>query len=353
MRSEEEFRAFFRTELLPELRSLERRRKEVWRRLKRGDVLTLALVCLVAAVYFRDPRPLLAPVLYALLRMAGPLASLRRDFKREIVGRVIRFCDPSLEYRPSMGMPPDVVRASALFENEYSDQTGEDYVEGLLGGTQFRFSELTLSHKDSARSRQSRTVFRGLFFVADFNKSFHGRTILLPDRAERILGTFGRALQQLSGVGGGHAIELEDSEFERYFVVYATDEVEARYILSPSLMQRIVRFRETSGAQLRIAFVNECVYVAVPLKQDLFALRVGTSFVNEEAVRGWIDQLQFVMGIVEDLDLGTRIWSKGGPTPSVASPNASPTNRLPGQDSLLPHSATLAASDRLTRPKSL
>jgi len=323
VRSEDEFRAFFRTELLPELRGLERRRKEVWRRLKRADVVILALVCLVAAVYFRDPRPLIAPALYAVLRMAGPLANLRRDFKREIVGRVIRFCDPSLEYRPSMGMPPDVVRASALFENEYSEQTGEDYVEGCLGATKFRFSELTLSHKDGGNTRQSRTVFCGLFFVADFNKSFHGRTILLPDRAERMLGTFGRALQQLSKAGGGRAIELEDSEFERYFVVYTTDEVEARYILSPSLMQRIVRFRESSGAKLRIAFVNECVYVAVPLAENLFEPRGGASFVNEEAVRGWIDQLQFVMGIVEDLDLGTRIWSKGGAAPSATGPSAS------------------------------
>jgi hypothetical protein len=93
-------------------------------------------------------------------------------------------------------------------------------------------------------------------------------------------------------------------------------------------MQRIVRFRESSGEKLRIAFVNECVYVAVPLKEHLFELRVGTSFVNEEAVRGWIDQLQFVMGIVEDLDLGTRIWSKGGSASSATGPTEHSGRRI-------------------------
>ena len=38
-------------------------------------------------------------------------------------------------------------------------------------------------------------------------------------------------------------IELEDPEFMEHFRVYSTDQVEARYILSPSMMERLLAFR--------------------------------------------------------------------------------------------------------------
>jgi hypothetical protein len=156
--------------------------------------------------------------------------------------------------------------------------------------------------------------------VADFNRSFRGETILLPDRAERLFGTLGRAFQGLGRVGRGAAlVELEDPELERLFSVYATDPVEARYVLSPSLMERIVRFRKNSGAALRISFVDESVHIAFPLEMDLFEVGLGEAPVDEEKVRGWLGQLGLALGIVEDLDLNTRIWSKDATAPAPAA----------------------------------
>ena len=38
-------------------------------------------------------------------------------------------------------------------------------------------------------------------------------------------------------------VKLEDPEFEKHFVVSGEDQVEARYILSTCLMQRLTDFR--------------------------------------------------------------------------------------------------------------
>ena len=70
-------------------------------------------------------------------------------------------------------------------------------------------------------------------------------TLLYPDTAEKMFGKFGQSLQSLNGKmahGGRDVVKLEDPEFEKEFVVYAHDQVEARYVLSPSLMRRLLEF---------------------------------------------------------------------------------------------------------------
>ncbi|MBK9503984.1 MAG: DUF3137 domain-containing protein [Bacteroidetes bacterium] len=52
-------------------------------------------------------------------------------------------------------------------------------------------------HKTSDRPQREIhyvTIFKGLFFIADFNKHFNGNTYVLSDFGERFLGGFGKML---------------------------------------------------------------------------------------------------------------------------------------------------------------
>jgi len=75
------------------------------------------------------------------------------------------------------------------------------------------------------------TIFSGLFFHSDFHKHFSGRTFVVPDRSEQLLGRWARKLQNLSR--NEPLIEMENTDFERAFAVHSTDPIEARYILTP------------------------------------------------------------------------------------------------------------------------
>ena len=152
-------------------------------------------------------------------------------------------------------------------------------------------------------------VVQGLFFIADFNKKFSGRTFVLPDTAERLFGDAGAFFQSLSK-GRGELVKLEDPEFERMFVVYGDDQVESRYILSTSLMQRIVEFRKKTGRPIYLSFVGTQVFVAVSYRKALFEPRVFTSILHFKSAETYFDDLVLAVGIVEDLNLNTRIWSK-------------------------------------------
>ncbi|MBY0399266.1 DUF3137 domain-containing protein [Myxococcota bacterium] len=138
---------------------------------------------------------------------------------------------------------------------------------------------------------------------------------VLPDKAEKHLGLAARALQSLPGRGLGRLLHLEDPIFEQYFMVYGEDEVEARYVLSPNLMRRLVSFRERNDSGVRMAFIGGSVHVAMPFSADLFHFGKFEEL-DPMVMRSWAFDLAYATGLIEDLDLNTRIWSKesGGAT---------------------------------------
>lgn len=321
MKSQAEFDAFVRAEIEPRLRAIEAERRAFEARRAAQAVPAIwkvvgVAVGLVATIWIGELGPLVAcaavPWAVEIVRKARVPNTVTPLVRREVLARVVGFWDESFRYEPQRAISQEEFEASGLFAGEpFNSYAGEDFVMGRHGSTAFRMSELRVRLVTKRRKRtETRIVFDGLFFVADFNKSFRGRTLVLPDRAERALGSFGRAFQSLAGiVRDTELIELECPEFERAFVVRSTDPVEARYLLSPSLMQRIRAFHENTGSKLRIGFLRGRIYVALPLAQDLFALPSGRPLAVED-VRRWAGELLFAIGIVDEFDLDTRIWSK-------------------------------------------
>ena len=148
-----------------------------------------------------------------------------------------------------------------------------------------------------------------VFFIADFNKHFKSRTLVLPDTAEKLFGKFGQKLQSMS-FSRGKLIKLEDPEFEKEFCVYGNDQVESRYILSMSLMRRILEFKKKWETKIYLSFVDSKVYIAISLNKNLFEPKLFKTIVNYSFIEENITYLLLLIGIVEDLNLNTRIWTK-------------------------------------------
>lgn len=236
------------------------------------------------------------------------------QFKVGVISKIVSFLDPSLQYEPRGSIEQWKFVSSRIFEHNPDRLRGDDHVTGKIGATQVEFSELHAERKEetySSRGRRRRwhTIFKGLFFIADFNKKFYGKTVVLPDTAEKLFGQAGSFLQSLNKARGD-LIKLEDPEFEKMFVVYGDDQVESRYVLSTSLMERIVAFRKKTGRPVYLSFVGSQVFVAVPYRKGLFEPAVFSRLTDFKAVEGYFDDLQLALGIVDDLNLNTRIWSR-------------------------------------------
>ena len=93
-------------------------------------------------------------------------------------------------------------------------------------------------------------------------------------------------------------------------MVYGDDQVESRYILTPSLMRRIVDFKTQTGHILHLSFRHNNVYVAISAARDMFEPRIFRTILNRELIDGYLADMTMAVGIVEELNLNTRIWTK-------------------------------------------
>lgn len=81
---------------------------------------------------------------------------------------------------------------------------------------------------------------KGMLLTVQFPRTFKGETLVLKDKLDRMKGILENfTSSQLSKVS------LEDPQFEAWFTVYSTDQVEARYLLTTALMQRLIDLGES------------------------------------------------------------------------------------------------------------
>ena len=327
MRTLEEFKAFYEQAIRPHLVELDGQRRKVAGALVLSWLVFLGCVVVLFAIGSAyegsDSYPWLGVVgAFALFYIAyfTWMAVTKKkqkfviEFKRLVVDGIVKFVDPGLAYSPDSMISQSVYGESRLFLKSWDRYEGDDYVEGKIGKTSIRFSEVRTQYKVE-RETQNGTkekwhpIFWGLFFKCEFNKSFRGRTFVFPDKAERLLGRFGSFLQSMDK-SHGQLVQLEDVEFEKRFAVHGDDQVEARYVLSTSLMSRLTQFRDKMKQVVCLSFVQSNLYVAISFNKPLFEPRIFRTLVDYKACQAYFDNLQLVVGIVDDLNLNTRIWGE-------------------------------------------
>jgi hypothetical protein len=275
------------------------------------SVIWIPIWFLVGGIHIgKDSISLLIAPIAAVASMSSWFFTrdLRKQFKAHVIRQFIKLIDPSFLYQPDSCIHSSDYKYSGIFQKAYDSYRGDDYVCGQIGDTNLAFSEIETSYKTgSGNSRRTVTIFHGLFAIADFQKNFTGSTYVLPDEAEANLGWIGQQLQGMN-TSHGELIKLEDPEFEKLFVVYGDDQIESRYILSTSLMQRITRFRQKANVKVSIAFRGSKLYVAIHRNRDLFEPSLLTSYLKEGALDCYMEDLELIMGMVDDLNLNVNIW---------------------------------------------
>ncbi|MHC4388458.1 MAG: DUF3137 domain-containing protein, partial [Planctomycetota bacterium] len=265
MKTLDDLRQFYNTTLQADLKVLERKRKAVAEKLA-GTGAVIAILALVILFFISRSMggslfpaimfPLIIGVILFVFIASLLSKGYVREFKATIIHKIITFIDDNLTYASHRFIPKSTFMASEIFKTRPNRYKGDDYVSGKVGATQIEFSELHAEYESgSGKNRSRRTVFKGLFFIADFNKHFVCKTIVLPDTAEKLFGGFGKMFQAWN-VLRGQLIKLEDPEFEKLFVVYGDDQIQARYILSTSLMERIVDFKRKTNRPVYLSFVG-------------------------------------------------------------------------------------------------
>ncbi|MDL2215088.1 DUF3137 domain-containing protein [Dysgonomonas sp. OttesenSCG-928-M03] len=205
-----------------------------------------------------------------------------------------------------------------LFRKDVDRYDGCNLISGILGETDLRFSKLHTEYKietqdDKGRTKTSwHTIFEGILLIADSNKHIQGSTYIFPDTAERALGGVGRWFQEKFGSSGrGEMVYMENSIFEKLYVVYATDPVEARYLLTPAMQEYFIELSDYIGKDLiHASFIDGKLHLALSGSFDLFPFSLKRCLTEAETIKYYTENLLRILKVIEILDLNTRIWGK-------------------------------------------
>ena len=205
-------------------------------------------------------------------------------------------------FTPEEGIKESTFRNCALFTSPDRYHT-EDLIQGRVGKTDFCCAEIHAEERKTRVNSKGQTshywvdIFKGFFFIADFQKDFQGHTTILRN-----------SLFKLSS--SGSRVKLENPDFEKTFDVYSTDQIEARYLLSPSMMERLLALDREFNKNITISFRDSNILIAIPESRNHFEASIWKPMDDLSQLKNDFSMIHALVSIVEDLNLNTRIWSK-------------------------------------------
>lgn len=231
------------------------------------------------------------------------------SFKEQIFKKMIAFINPSFQYVEHGYIGARELHELAIFRDKNYDVTGNDQILGSYNGVPFQYCDLYMSHTPTFRlqNESPEEVFSGQFFMAKFNKTFSTQIVISPKAgiSEYIIGnSFSSNIVKPSG-----KIMLEDPEFTKMFDVYANDQVEARYVLTPATMQNIKDIAHKAKGNLFFFFINNKIIAANNNRINKFETGVTTKL-NPELLVSFYEDLYKQFSIIDDLKLNINIWKQ-------------------------------------------
>jgi hypothetical protein len=277
-------------------------------------IIAAALGLIVYAIMWnrgqQDPRfPIGGAVMLTVLYYFKVRRELAKEYKHVVVRRVVTALGHGLTYSPESRFTRQDFLEMDLFEKRAEQWHAEDEIGGRQNVVTYSILEAHASRTEgSGKNRRKVTIFRGLIIRLDFNKNFRGHTVVVPDAESKILGgLFGESESRRRK----EIVRLENVDFEGLFSVYATDQQEARYILTPKLMELVMEAQALLGANLRLSFHDNSVFVTIPQSTNRFEVNLfGAKITPDSACGELAEVVKLAERLVDTLELETRIWSR-------------------------------------------
>ena len=287
---------------LADLQSLEDERAALQKSVKKAGLIAAVVGTSVGALVARFWDEV-APGVFFGISVYGVVSALltaskRRNFRSNFKSRIVASIAKSfgLSYDESGGLGTD--EFFEIYDCYINEQSSEDMMSGEVQGVRVSFSDFYAAEKVCTKNGTRTDVkFHGVLFVADFHKRLNCEV--------RVCHKNSRNLRRY-----GQRANMDDVKFEEFFDVYTTDQVGARYALTPLLMQRLTEVYLRLGSQINAVLREDKIYVAIETWRDNFEPRIDCSLKQDATIEIYVDEIGALVGIVSELNLNRKIWSE-------------------------------------------
>ncbi|MDR3346676.1 MAG: DUF3137 domain-containing protein [Campylobacteraceae bacterium] len=227
---------------------------------------------------------------------------IKEEFKNIIYTRITRFLFPNIYYSHDKNYELLRNMKNSMIFNEGIYELGS-YFFGTINGVRADFGEITL-YKEKRRGDKRGIIFKGLIISADFPKNILGFVRIYPRDLHSVFG-FNDMFDS------GEQITLDNPEFEKEFVVYGVDVVDIMYILSHSMMERLLDIKKTYPHDMFISIATNKIYIFVNYGSSIEP-KLGKDLTSKAYLENSFNALNLLFVqmeyIVKTLKLDVSIW---------------------------------------------
>ncbi|MGN7437094.1 MAG: DUF3137 domain-containing protein [Alcanivorax sp.] len=218
-------------------------------------------------------------------------------YKNSFLPKLIKFFGNfTYTYLPEDRIDPAIFRETMILP-KHRDCLVEDLFEGKYREISIKFFNLKLLGEIDA-DRDKSVAFKGLgIFIDTGAKRFLGNTVLCPYR------------RNLHGEVKEHwrlkRVKLVDPKFEKIFNAFGSDQVEARFLLDPVMMEKLKDlYSKCDTGGLSASFYDNKVFIMMSSAHDHFEpAPLHISAMNEQPVLRIKKEIEDVLSIIDILSL--------------------------------------------------
>lgn len=238
----------------------------------------------------------------------------RRDFKNKFVLKSLENKFTDLYYNPDKGIPYSIIDATQMM-NMGDKYHSEDYISAKYKDIKFEQADVHIEEEHESTDSDGNTtttyitIFKGRWMIFDFNKEFKA-DVQISQKGftnSRVKKFFGKKDELFKKV------TMESENFNSKFNVYAQNEHDAFYIITPSLMERIERLAVRNKGKMLFCFVNNKLHIGIHDNKDSFEPGSVFKQINEEeSIKKISNEIEVITQFVDELNLENDLFKKEG-----------------------------------------
>ncbi len=285
---------------------LENLRKKALRKQLTGIIVVIVIsILLIPLIQMFSFFLLVLGIIICSMISNKDVKAFNDSFKQEVALKALNEVCTDVTFDVNKGIDRSVI-ANTHMMNMGDIYRSNDYVTGKYKNISFELSDVEIEEEstDSDGDTTYYTVFKGQWFIFDFNKTFKANVQV----CEKGFGNNIRGYLFSKKEERYKRVELEDIEFNKKFKVYAQNELDAFYILTPGTMNKIKEIKNHIKGSLLLCFIDNKLHIGLYNNKDLFEASIYKK-VNIDAMTSKTkDEISAITNFVDILSLDNDLF---------------------------------------------
>lgn len=245
-------------------------------------------------------------IAFFLIVVTGALSlliykDLSKKYKIILMDEVAKSVIKNGKYFSKLGISESDFKKSD-FIKKYDKYLAHDAIIGeTIDDKKFYMCNIEVDefHNKGTKEEYTSILYTGIFGIIESNEKYKFSLNIVPDVKNKYLNQITNNIKKMFGVE--NIVRLENTEFERYFEVYSSNQIEARKKVTIEFMEKILTIRKKLNYNMYMMYSNNRVYFFIPEADIIKAQYLAITGISQKIKDENIENIKLIVDAVNSL----------------------------------------------------